>query len=195
MKKILALLLCVLTLAAVLSACKLKKEPEPVTPPAITDPDDDDEGEVGVPNPMVEVDGYKTFQLGGFAIVPPDGSTDIVCHYIDDYKLAQVKFKYLNHEFSYRASTVYTDILDISGVYGIDMSKCLTKNIKGDGYDVDVKIYTTDEKGRVCFWTVGPAAFTLFTADELSDDEITAITLTITNADIPLTAELQTKKS
>ncbi len=194
MKKYIALLLCVLTLSATLFACKLKKDPEPVTPPAIEE-EDDGEGEVGVPNPMKEVDDYKTFQLGGFAIVPPEGSTDIVCYYINDYKLAEVMFKYLGHDFTYRASTVYTDILDVSGVYGIDTSKCLTKNVKGEGYDVDIKIYTTDEKGRVSFWSVGPATFTLFTADELTDDEISAITLTIANADIPLTAELQTKKS
>ncbi len=192
MKKLIALLLCILTATAVFSSCKLKEEEPAPLPPVVDKPDDD---VVSVPNPMVAVDDYKTFQLGGFAIVPPEGSTDIVCYYIDEYKIAEVMFKYLGHDFTYRASTTYTEMLDISGVYGIDTSAPLSKTVKGEGYDAEVKIYTTDEKGRVCYWVVGPAAFTLFTADELTDDEISAITLTIANADIPFTAELQTKKS
>ena len=188
MKKVIALVLCLVSLMFVLSSCKLKKE-ETEPEPEIVAPTDD--GDTGVVNPMTEVDSPKTFQLGGFAITPPEGSTDIVCHYIDDYSIAQVKFTYQGHEYTYRASTSLTDI---SGVYGTFKTDVISLNVGEGEYASTIEIKTTDEDGRLCSWSLSPVTFSLFTPDKMTDDEIKAVVISITTLDLPKTAELLRQK-
>lgn len=126
------------------------------------------ESKVEVPNPMVEVDGSEAFEKVGAQIEVPAGAVDAKFFIIND-EIAEIQFHFHDAEYSYRASSLAEDI---SGVYlEMDGDKRLSVSTTGRNLPVE----TTTEGGRLAEWEWEPVSYSLYTADEVEDDEISSL--------------------
>lgn len=127
-----------------------------------------EENKVEVPNPMVEVDGSEAFKKVGAQIEVPAGAVDAKFFIIDD-EVAEIQFRFHDAEYSYRASSLAEDI---SGVHAeMDGDKRLSVATTGRNLVVE----TTAEGGRLAEWEWEPVSYSLYTADEVEDDEISSL--------------------
>lgn len=156
MKKTLYILLA-LMLTAMLSGCKPATEPEP---------------QVGLPNPIVEIEDASDFGKTGVSIDAPEGATDIRYSIISD-QLAQVDFTLDGVTYTYRAAITENEDEDISGVYETFDEESAISVDGLDWYAIIVVKTMKDGNGALASWQYLPAQFTLYTADSVDAETIT----------------------
>lgn len=126
------------------------------------------ENKVEVPNPMVEVDGSEAFEKVGAQIEVPAGAVDAKFFIIND-EIAEIQFRFHDAEYSYRASSLAEDISGVS--MDMDANKRLSLSTTGRNLFIE----TTAEGGRLAEWEWEPVSYSLYTADEVEDEEIKSL--------------------
>ncbi|MDO5110717.1 MAG: hypothetical protein Q4E65_00265 [Clostridia bacterium] len=120
MKKGIMRLIALLLVLGMLSACGTK--PAASLPPEVPTVAAAEEPAVGLPNPIVEVDGYKALTdavPGTMLSDAPVGASDVTYSYINGEPIiSQIMFTYGGNEYTYRAAQAAENAQqDISGVY------------------------------------------------------------------------------
>ena len=158
MKKTLFIILA-LVFTAALSGCKPAAEPEP---------------QVGLPNPIVEVESASDFEKIGVSIDAPEGATNVGYSIISD-KLAQVHFTLDGVAYTYRAAITQDEDEDISGVYETFDEESAISVDGLDWYAIIVIKSNGTGKGAFASWQYLPAQFTLYTPDSVDTETFTEL--------------------
>lgn len=127
----------------------------------------------GMANPMKKVDGPEAFEPLGVKLSPPEGAENAV-YYIIGETLAHVSFTLDERKFILRAEAGKADE-DISGVYEPFLDEVLKILDCGPDNSSEITIKTTTSGGRLATWGWNSAGYCLYTADEMSDEEISSL--------------------
>ncbi len=150
-----------------------------------TDGEAQDGDGVQIPNPIVEVEDAAAFEELGISFDAPEGAADVVYSIISD-EIAQIQFTYGGRAYTYRASCV-TDIEDMHGVY--ETFDDTEQGVEADGADwyASVRIRTVDggKSGALASWSYDPVNYTLWTADEVDTEAISALAVGLAEGVFP----------
>lgn len=158
MKKLLSILMAAMLLF-VFAGCSGETEKEENT-----------ENGIGtqIPNPIKEMGSGEEIESAlGFTVKVPDGSMDVSYSTISS-EIAQAQFTYGDNNYVLRASKL-TD--DFTGVYeDFEEAKTITTTIS-DGTSVLVTYKAIVKGGFVALWTVGEISYSLYSGDEIADED------------------------
>lgn len=124
----------------------------------------------GVPNPLEDVDSPDAFEDLGIYINAPAGAETLSTTVIDD-TICQIVFLFEGHEYTLRCAQ---STEDISGVYDHKEDTRTTDMISTIDMEREVTITQTEAGGAVAIWFDDPFAFSLYTADAITTDEMLA---------------------
>lgn len=128
---------------------------------------------VQIPNPIAEVGSAADFAPLSVAIDAPQNASDAAYSIIGD-AIAQVTFTLDEHAYTYRAAKGGEDI---SGVYETFAEETLNVNWEFEEKDVSAAIKTAKNGGRLATWYEAGTAYSLWTADAVSDDAMSSLVL------------------
>jgi hypothetical protein len=190
MKKIVSIVIA-LMLIFVFASCKkaVDEQAQETAAPAATttaEPDSTVEPVVGLPNPIVEVEGAADFSDLGF-IITPHQQADSASYSIIAGSVAHIIFTLDGKTFTYRGA-VTTD--DISGVYETFDPDPQTLDLEGPGFKVTLLVKTIDggKKGAVAEWSYEDVRYSFYTPDPTNFDDLTDVLLPIVYNDLPFAA-------
>lgn len=174
MKRLAMITLCLVMAVSMFAACeKNGQDTGPTAPPQTSEEPTETEGpQVGVPNPVVEVEGPEDFESLGVSIEAPDGAGEIR-YFVIDNRIAEVQFKRDDSTYVYRAAVTSEDI---SGVYETFTN---TEELKAEVEErtTTVTVKTTESGGTLAQWMWGDATYTLFTQEGTEPDSFNALAL------------------
>lgn len=131
--------------------------------------------EVHRPNPMAAVTDETAFQSLGIYMAIPKEAEEPLC-FILNGEVAEIQFDYDGIPYSYRASNTAEDF---AGIFERFTEQFLTAEyIRAEGEEtvsVKAQIRTTQSGGRLASWSWEDTDYTLYTAANVTDEEITAV--------------------
>ena len=125
------------------------------------------------PNPMTAVTDETAFQSLGVYMALPEEAEDPLC-FILNGEVAEIQFSYHEIPYSYRASNTAEDF---AGIFERFTDQILTvefKDLEG-GETVSAQIRTTQSGGRFASWKWKDTSYTLYTASNVSDADISSM--------------------
>lgn len=129
--------------------------------------------EANIPNPMEEVKDALDFELIGVHMILPNGAEKPVYHIISG-QVADAQFTVNGVHYTYRGSDTAEDF---AGIFERFKDEVISQNFEYDDGSVEIQIKTTESGGRLASWQWGSTRYTLYTASEVSDDDITNLTM------------------
>ena len=125
------------------------------------------------PNPMTAVTDETAFQSLGVYMALPEEAEDPLC-FILNGEVAEIQFSYHEIPYSYRASNTAEDF---AGIFERFTDQILTVEFKAleGGETVSAQIRTTQSGGRLASWKWKDTSYTLYTASNVSDADISSM--------------------
>ena len=125
------------------------------------------------PNPMTAVTDETAFESLGIYMALPEEAADPLC-FILNGEVAEIQFSYNEIPCSYRASNTAEDF---AGIFERFTDQILTveyETLEG-GETAAAQIRTTQSGGRLASWKWKDTSYTLYTASDISDEDISSI--------------------
>lgn len=124
------------------------------------------------PNPMTAVTDETAFQSLGIYMALPEEAEDPLC-FILNGEVAEIQFSYHEISYSYRASNTAEDF---AGIFERFTDQILTVEFKAleGGETASALIRTTQSGGRLASWKWKDTSYTLYTASNVSDEDISS---------------------
>lgn len=129
--------------------------------------------EASAPNPMEEVKDTLAFEAIGVHMILPGGAENPSYHIISG-QVADAQFTVNGVPYTYRGSDTAEDF---AGIFERFKDEAISQNFEYDGESVEAQIKTTESGGRLASWQWGTTRYTLYTASEISDEDITSLTM------------------
>lgn len=126
-----------------------------------------------IPNPLVEVTGTEAFEELGIHMEAPEGAENLQ-YYILSETVADMRFTLNQIDYTYRASIKAEDF---AGIFERFTDHVLELAAEGRSGAAQIQIKTTQSSGRLASWAWGDVKYTLYTAHEMSDEEISQVVL------------------
>lgn len=126
-----------------------------------------------IPNPLVEVTGTEAFEELGIHMEAPEGAENLQ-YYILSETVADMRFTLNQVDYTYRASIKAEDF---AGIFERFTDLVLELTGEGKSGAAQIQIKTTQSSGRLASWAWGDVKYTLYTAHEMSDEEISQVVL------------------
>lgn len=127
------------------------------------------------PNPMEEVDSALAFEKIGVHMVLPEEAAE-PSYFIINGEVADVKFSVGEVAYTYRASDTAEDF---AGIFERFTDNVITETCKSGENGTEVLIKTTESGGRLAAWDWGSTKYTLYTASQVTDDDIRALAVNL----------------
>lgn len=125
---------------------------------------------IGMPNPVVEVESAKDFEALNVKIDAPEGATDVSYRIIAD-KIAEITFTLDGATYTYRSANTGTEE-DISGVY-TEFDERSDISVDGLDWYAIININTNQDAGALATWQYLPVQFSLYTEDKVDVEAFT----------------------
>ena len=168
------LLVFAVTAASVLGGCAKEPAPPAQTTAAQTTAATQTESQ-GMPTPMKEADSVLDFEAIGVHMVLPK-EAESPSYYIINGEVADVQFTFDGTEYTYRASDTAQDF---AGIFERFKEGVLTETAGSNGQETEVQVKTTESGGRLASWEWGSTKYTLYTASQVEDGEISSLAVTL----------------
>ncbi|MEG0116268.1 MAG: hypothetical protein RSA00_07585 [Hydrogenoanaerobacterium sp.] len=166
MKKTLLIISCAIVFLLVLGGCGKK----------------DEKRKIGIPNPLVTVNGSADFAAVGLTLTAPEDAENVEYMLIDK-TLAQIKFKLDGNEYNYRTAKSKEDI---TGIYDAYTDEEMNLIVVAGEKDTTISVKTTDKGARLAVWSWGDFAYSLYTDQKASDDTISDLAQKLAETDYPI---------
>lgn len=128
-----------------------------------------------IPNPMKPVEGTEEFASMDIYMAVPEGAQETE-YYLINNEVAEIIFTLDEVKYSFRASNTAEDF---AGIFERFTDEVLTAE-ESDGSDtLTAQIKTTQSGGRLASWEREDTRYTLYTASNVSDEEIVSLTKTL----------------
>ena len=168
-------------LTAVLASCMIGgcagKEPAPTeaTPAETSARAEESTGNAGIPNPMEEVDNVLAFEKIGVHMVLPKEAVE-PSYFIINGEVADIHFTFNDIGYTYRASDTAEDF---AGIFERFKDGVINETADSGGQVAEIQIKTTESGGRLAAWEWGSTKYTLYTASQVEDGEISSLAVTL----------------
>ena len=153
------------------------KEPAPsaATPAETSAKAEESTGNPGMPNPMEEVDDVLAFEKIGVHMVLPEEAVDS-SYFIINGEVADIHFTFNDIGYTYRASDTAEDF---AGIFERFKDGVINETAGSGGQVAEIQIKTTESGGRLAAWEWGSTKYTLYTASQVEDGEISSLAVTL----------------
>lgn len=125
------------------------------------------------PDPMTAVTDETAFQSLGVYMALPEEAEDPLC-FILNGEVAEIQFSYHEISYSYRASNTAEDFAGIFERFTDHILTVRSEALEG-GETLSAQIRTTQSGGRLASWKWKDTSYTLYTASDVSDEDISSM--------------------